>query len=135
MQAAGGMAGMAKAAYDGHFAVDPGTGEQLMMSLEQMREELDSVRASAGRLDRETPLGEMLEARAVSKLNQQVASGDEQSLLHVLEQFKTSLDQAIDAVRQGMANYQQVDTEMREAYERGLQERQQRRTGGGTVFV
>lgn len=130
-----GMGGMAAAAAAGHFAVDPDTGQQLMMSLGQMRDELDSVLASAKRLNRETPLGDLEEARAISELNRQVASGDQQSLVHVLQLFKTSLDQAYEAVRLGMANYQQIDAEMRDAYERGLRERQDRQQGGGTVFV
>jgi hypothetical protein len=120
-----GMAGMVQAAASGHFAVDPGTGEQLMMSLGQMLDKVDTVLNDARLLDRKTPLGDLPEALAISDLNQQVAVGDPHSVVTVLEQFKLSLQQAYDAVRQGMANYAQVDAEIAENYERGLEEQKQ----------
>jgi hypothetical protein len=133
----GGMAGMAHAAAQGQFAVDPDTGRQLLEPLSQMREAVDSALRMARRLDRPTPLGDLDEALAVSDLNRQVVAGDNQSLVHVLNQFRASLDQVHEAVRQGMANYEQVDNEMREAYERGLAEQRQadRVRGGGGGWV
>lgn len=125
-----GMAGMVQAAASGHFAVDPGTGRDLMMSLGQMLEEVDTVLEKAKDLDRRTPLGDLPEALAISDLNQRVAVGDPESLFPVLEQFRASLQQAYDAVRQGMTNYAQVDAEIAENYERGLAEqRRQERLG------
>lgn len=134
----GGMAGMAHAAAQGQFAVDPDTGRQLLEPLSHMRASVEAVLKTASRLDRPTPLGDLDEARAVSDLNRQVVAGDTQSLLHVLNQFKASLDQVHEAVRQGMANYEQVDNEMQETYRRGLTEQRQTdqvgRSGAGTVF-
>lgn len=116
------LAGMIQAAAAGHFAVDPGTGAELMRSLTQMREHLNVLLTDAHGLARATPLGDLPEALAVSDLNQQVAMGDAQSLIAVLQQFKLSLDQAHEAVRVGMANYEQVEAQLSEAYDRGLQE-------------
>jgi hypothetical protein len=122
----GGMAGMTHAAAQGHFAVDSATGAGLMRSLSQMIDHMNVLLRKARGLDRETPLGGLPEAQAVSDLNQLVAAGDLQSLMSVLRQFRTSLEQAHEAVRLGMANYEQVDAQMSEAYQRGLRER----TGG-----
>jgi hypothetical protein len=83
---------------------------------------MNELLGKARDLDRETPLGALPEAQAVSDLNQLVAAGDLQSLMPVLRQFHASLEQAQEAVRLGMANYEQVDARMREAYQRGLQE-------------
>lgn len=135
---AGSMSGMAKAAAAGHFAVDPATGRDLMLSLSQMLDKVDVVLRKARALDRKTPLGELPEAVAVSELNRQVAVGDGQSLVPVLEQFRSSLHQAHEAVRLGMANYEEVDTQMAENYQRGLAERKDLerewpRSVGGTV--
>jgi hypothetical protein len=116
-----GFGGMAYAAAQGHFAVDSETGAGLMRSLSQMLEHVNKLLSGARDLDRKTPLGALPEAQAVSDLNQLVAAGDLQSLLSVLEQFHTSLEQAQEAVRLGMANYEQVDARIREAYQRGLQ--------------
>jgi hypothetical protein len=125
-----GMAGMVQAAASGHFAVDPGTGEQLMMSLGQMLDEVDTVLEKAKYLDREVQLGDLPEARAVAKLNREVAAGDPQSLHDVLQQFKTSLQQAHEAVQRGMTNYAQVDAEIAANHDRGLQGPVGRRVGG-----
>jgi flagellar hook-basal body complex protein FliE len=131
-----GMAGMVQAAASGQFAVDQGTGQQLMMSLSQMLDDVDKVLRKAKELDRNVNLGTLPEAVAVSQLDRQVAAGDPQSLYEVLQQFKTSLEQAYEAVRQGMANYEQVETQIAEDYNRGLQERNNRRPPtGGTVYV
>lgn len=131
-----GMAGMIQAAASGQFAVDQGTGQQLMMSLSQMLDDVDKVLRKAKELDRNVNLGTMPEALAVSQLDRQVAAGDPQSLYEVLQQFKTSLEQAYEAVRQGMANYEQVETQIAEDYNRGLQERNSKRPPtGGTVYV
>jgi len=115
--------GMTYAAAQGHFAVDAATGAGLMRSLSQMRDHVDDVLAKTRELDRDTPLGGLPEAQAVSDLNRQVAAGDPQSLMAVLRQFRKSLEQAEEAVRLGMANYEQVDAQMSEAYRRGIQER------------
>ena len=117
------LAGMIQAAAAGHFAVDPGTGAELMRSLTQMREHLDTLLGNARDLDRETPLGDLPEALAVSGLNRQVAAGDPHSLYSVLKQFQDSLEQAHTAVQVGMANYEQVEAHLSETYNRGLQER------------
>jgi hypothetical protein len=117
------MAGFTAAAAAGHFAVDQATGQQLVQSLGQMRDQVDQLLLNARHLDRKVQLGELPEALAVSDLNRTVAAGDSQSLIAVLQQFKTSLEQAHQAVQLGMSNYEQVDAQIREAYERGLQER------------
>jgi len=119
----GGMAAMTYAATQGHFAVDAATGAGLMRSLSQMRDHLNVLLVDARKLDRKTPLGDLPEAHAVSDLNREVAAGDSQSLMSVLLQFRASLEQAHEAVRLGMANYEQVDAQMSEAYRRGIQER------------
>ena len=117
-----GMTGLTQAASAGHFAIDRETGTGLMRSLSQMRDHLDEVLADADGLARATPLGDLPEALVVSDLNQQVAAGDAQSLRSVLLQFRASLEQAHQAVQIGMVNYEQIDTEIAEAYERGHQE-------------
>lgn len=129
------LAGMIQAATAGHFAVDPGTGAELMRSLTQMREGLKTLRADAHQLDRETPLGDLPEAQAVSDLNRQVAAGDPQSLISVLLQFESSLEQAHAAVQLGMANYEQVEAQLRETYDRGLRERAENPATGSVLHA
>lgn len=118
---AGGLIGAAAA---GSFAVDKDTGEKLMMDLSTMRTQVDGLLQKAAYLDRQVRLGELPEAQAIAQLNARVASGSPQSVLAVLRQFRVSLDQAYEAVRQGMANYDQVESDTRQNFERGLQEQE-----------
>jgi hypothetical protein len=92
-----------------YFAVDRDTGTNMIRSLSQMQQDVDAMVVRLDRVDREVCLGELEEARAVSAINRMVASGGENSARAVLTQFRESLNAAIVAVQQGMANYQEVE--------------------------
>jgi hypothetical protein len=108
------------------FAVDLATGEQMIQSIGQMQTEVSAMLRRLNDVDRTVNLGDLQEAQAVAEFNQMVASGGAQSARAVLTQFSESLDQAVVALQQGMANYREVEaaTEQRQ---RELQEAEAQR--------
>lgn len=115
MAPTGGMAQMtpigslAAVAGSGGFAVDAVTGERMRLSINDMIDKLDGRMRDISRLTQQARLGSLPEAQAVAALDAQVASGDAQSLDHVLQAFRAALVQAEEAVRLGMANYAEVE--------------------------
>jgi len=125
-----GMAGLVGAAAAGQFAVDEASGEQMIFSIRQMRTQLNMVMLNLRRMTVEqTALGTLPEALHVAHQNELVLSGDQQSAAYVLAKFAEALEHAETAVRQGMANYSEVEA----AAERSFQqwEAQQHDRAGG----
>jgi hypothetical protein len=91
------------------FAVDFVTGQEMIRSIGQMQTDVTRMLSKLDTVDRRVSLGDLEEARAVASFNQMVASGDAQSARAVLEKFRESLNNAAAAVRQGMANYREVE--------------------------
>ena len=91
------------------FAVDFATGQEMIRSIGQMQTDVIDMISKLDRVDRRVSLGDLDEARAVASFNQMVAANGGQSARAVLEKFRESLDNATTAVRQGMANYREVE--------------------------
>jgi hypothetical protein len=91
------------------FAVDFATGQEMIRSIGQMQTDVGLVINKLRNVDRTVRLGDLDEAHAVARFNQMVASDGAQSARAVLEKFSESLDNAAAAVRQGMANYREVE--------------------------
>lgn len=109
MAQVGGIGALAQVASAGGFAIDTATGERMRMSINDMINKLDTRLRQITVLKQRAQLGSLPEAQAVAELDSRVASGDEQSLDHVLLAFRAALVQAEEAVRLGMANYAEVD--------------------------
>jgi len=91
------------------FAVDLATGQQMIHSIGQMQADVETMVNRLADVDRTVNLGDLEEARAVASFNQMVASDGSQSARVALEKFRESLNNAAEAVRQGMINYQEVE--------------------------
>lgn len=112
------MGGLVGAAVAGQFAVDHASGEQMILSISRMREQLNTVMRRLRVMTRaQTPLGTLPEAEHVARQNQLVAEGDQASAAYVLTLFAQELERAETAVRQGMANYAEVEAEAERSFE------------------
>jgi hypothetical protein len=127
MQEMAGMAGLVGAATAGQFAVDHASGEQMILSIGRMRTQLNDVMTKLRALTSEqTPLGTLPEAQHVARQNQLVAAGDQQSAAYVLARFAEALEHAETAVRQGMANYDEVEAAAERSFEQREAEKRER---------
>jgi hypothetical protein len=111
MQMAGGGGGFLQAAQQGMFAIDMDSGRNMVMSIQQMRDELDDRLTRIQDLKVKAKLGDLPEAHAIADLNVKVASGDHQSLEEALIGFRDALEEAQHALEIGMKNYKQVDAD------------------------
>lgn len=116
---AGGGGSFVGAAQQGMFAVDTASAGQMMMSIAQMREQLNDRLAQIHLLKVKAKLGDLPEAQAIADLDVQVASGDQQSLDFVLRRFVEALDEAQQALELGMRNYEQVEAQAEQGF-RGI---------------
>jgi cell fate (sporulation/competence/biofilm development) regulator YlbF (YheA/YmcA/DUF963 family) len=96
------------------FAVDLATGQEMIKSISQMQAGVNDVLQQLTGVDRVVNLGTLDEWRTIADFNRIVASDGDQSARAVLEQFRQSLDDAATAVRQGMANYAEVEASIEE---------------------
>jgi hypothetical protein len=119
MQRAGEGGTFLSAAQHGVFAIDPKAATQLMRSIEQIQESLDKRRRRFEYLKRQKiMLGDLAEARAIAKLDAQVASGDHQAADFVLERFAQALNHVHQAVESCVRRYEHDDEQAAQAFQR-----------------
>ncbi|MGH3811506.1 MAG: hypothetical protein ACRDUV_03475 [Pseudonocardiaceae bacterium] len=121
MQMAGGGGSFLGAAQQGMFAVDTASAGQMMMSIAQMREQLNDRLRRIQFLKTQALLGDLPEARAIADLDALVASGDQQSLEFALRRFAEALEEAHQALELGMRNYEQIEAQAEQGF-RGIGE-------------
>lgn len=97
------------AALGGGFAVNTAAAQQMLMSIGQMQLELTRRMKLIDQLVDQAKLGDLEEARFVSKLDTQVAAGGPESLDHAMRRFADALAEAHQAVQIGMKNYAEVE--------------------------
>jgi hypothetical protein len=97
---------MLSAANAGGFAISETAGRKLLDAIHQMQQTLGEYRSGLGTIDQEPQLGSSPGATVTKPFVRQVANGDQQSFIPVLEQFGQSLEQAADAIARAMRNYQ-----------------------------
>lgn len=119
MQPAGGGGSFLAAAQQGMFAIDTVAADQMMTSIEQIQESLNERLRRIYYLKRqEAMLGDLPEAQAIAKIDALVASGDPQSLEFVLQRFAEVLDDLHQAVQLGTRNYEQLDAQAAQGFQR-----------------
>lgn len=117
MQPAGG-GGFLAAAQQGMFAIDTVAADQMMTSIEQIRESLEERLRRIDYLKTQAMLGDLPEAQAIAKTDALVASGDPQSLDFVLRRFVEVLGDLHQAVQLGTRNYEQLDAQAAQGFQR-----------------
>ncbi|MGH3721523.1 MAG: hypothetical protein ACRDRI_22285 [Pseudonocardiaceae bacterium] len=118
MQTAAGDGTFLAAAQQGMFAVDTAAGEQLVMSIGQMREKLNEQLERVRFLMNSAKLGDFPEAHAIAICDARVAAGDPQSLEFVLQRFAEALQDAHQALEIGMRNYAEFETQAEQGFRR-----------------
>lgn len=118
MQPAGGGGSVLAAARQGMFAIDTVAADQMMRSIEQIRESLEERLRRIHDLKTQAMLGDLPEAQAIAKTDALVASGDPQSLDFVLRRFVEVLDDLHQAVQFGTRNYEQLDAQAAQDFQR-----------------
>lgn len=106
----------------GSFRVDTTTARAMMMSIGQVRQQLEDRLRRIAYLKRQAELGDLPEARRIAELDADVASGDHQALEYALQRFHEALDKAHQALEIGMRNYEQIEAQSKAAF---------RQAGGG----
>ncbi|MBV9142943.1 MAG: hypothetical protein JO115_18860 [Pseudonocardiales bacterium] len=106
-------------AQHGMFAIDPEAAAQLMRSIEQIQESLQQRLLQIQNLKRQKiMLGNLPEARAIAKLDAQVASGDHQSADIVLWRFAEALDHVYQAIGSCVQRYEHDDEQAAQDFQR-----------------
>ena len=118
MQLAGDDGTFLAAAQQGMFAIDPVAADQMMMSIEQIQENLDERLMRIHDLKTQAMLGDLHEARAIAKIDTSVAAGDPQSADFVLRRFAEVLNDLHQAVEICTRNYEQVDAQAAQDFRR-----------------
>ncbi|MGQ0778274.1 MAG: hypothetical protein ACT4NY_28350 [Pseudonocardiales bacterium] len=109
---AGGFGTFVGAAQQGKFSIDTNSAHEMIMSIGEIREQLNVQLAQIQRLKVRAKLGDLPEAQAIAKLDAEVAAGDDpQSLEYVMQLFKERLDEAHQALEIGMRNYEQIEAQ------------------------
>lgn len=119
MQPAGGGGSFLTSARQGMFAIDTVSADQMITSIGQIRESLVERLRRIEYVKRQEPmLGVLPEAQAIAKIDALVVSGDPQSLEFVLQHFLEVLDDLHQAVQLGTQNYEQLDEQAAQRFQR-----------------
>ncbi|MBM7773387.1 ribosomal 50S subunit-associated protein YjgA (DUF615 family) [Actinokineospora baliensis] len=102
------MGEFASAAARGGFAVNEHGGTALLKAIANLIEWIDEQQVELRLLTRVAQLGSSNNAEIMKPYLQQVAT-DDRGFITQLLQLRASLTQGEEAIRQAMANYQQVD--------------------------
>ena len=113
---AGGFGKFVGAAQQGKFSIDTNSAREMIMSIGEIRTQLNDHLRQIHRLKQQAMLGDLQEARAIAELDSQVAAGDHQSLDYVLRRFAEALDEAHQALEIGMRNYEQIEAQAEQGF-------------------
>lgn len=108
---AGGFSKFVGAAQQGKFSIDTNSAREMIMSIGQIREQLNKKLNEIYALKVQAKLGDLPEAQAIAKLDMEVAAGDPQSLENVMKLFRERLEEAHQALEIGMRNYEQIEAQ------------------------
>lgn len=103
------MQGIITAADKGEFTITPDAGDELIQIFEELEDWLQSRLNRIDIVKRDTPLGESPAGQAISGFNKEVAAGDDKSLEHLVTSMRRQAPKVIEAIRQGIATYQELD--------------------------
>jgi hypothetical protein len=93
----------------GGFAVNETGGQALLSAIREMRDWIDTEGRNLTILTQEPPLGSSHGAETMKPYVAEVAS-DNQGFVTMLQEFRTSLDDAERGIKAAMASYQETDT-------------------------
>lgn len=105
----GAMQNIISSAKAGQFQVSPEAGDELIKIFQEYDDYLQSRLGDMDIVTRDTPLGNSPAGKAMADFNKQVASGGEASFEQALQEGRTQTPKVIEAIKQGIALYQQVD--------------------------
>ncbi|MCT2585924.1 hypothetical protein [Actinophytocola gossypii] len=109
----GSIVGSAKSfanlASTGGFAVNETGGQALLAAIREMRDWIDAQGYGLNMLAQQPPLGSSHGAETMKPYVADVAS-DKQGFITMLQEFRTSLDDAERGIQAAMASYQETDT-------------------------
>ncbi|WP_258175160.1 hypothetical protein [Actinopolyspora mortivallis] len=103
------MRGLITAANKGEFTITPDAGNELITIFQELEDWLKQRVYDIQEIKRDTPLGHSPAGRAISDFNKQVASGDNESLEHLITSMRNQTPQVVEAIKKAMATYQQHD--------------------------
>ena len=109
MVAVAGVQQMRTAVQAGELVIDPATGERLQRALADHIDRVGTWKSTANELASPLPLGANWVGQAMAGKFAGRASGTDNSLGTVLDQYHTALTDAHDAVTQSMARYKVSD--------------------------
>lgn len=96
------------AALSGALKVDPHTGEATLKFLNDIRDLVDQLSRTAGRVTVATPLGGGF-GQEIGEFNQRLAAGGANSVREQLTTFRRELDRLTEAVTLSMRSYRTMD--------------------------
>jgi hypothetical protein len=98
----------------GKVMLDPATGEDLLRTLAEQIDQVDSWLERAGRLARPAPLGQNPVSDAMTSKFTGRAEGEYHSFVNILTAYRTVLTQTHESIGTALENYTATDEESRD---------------------
>lgn len=105
----GAMQNIISSASAGQFQVTPEAGDELIKIFQEYGDYLEKRLTDMDVVKNRTPLGNSPAGMAMADFNERVAVGDEDSFESMIQQGRELSPKVIDAIKKGIALYQQVD--------------------------
>ncbi|GAB3294479.1 hypothetical protein [Parasphingorhabdus pacifica] len=104
------MQGIIDSANKGQFQVTPEAGDELIKIFQEVEDFTLDMQTDLQTMKIRTPLGDSPGGQAMADFNQDVAAGsDGRSYEELINQLQERVPKVIDAIRKGIALYQEVD--------------------------
>ena len=114
------MVGLKQAAESGSFAISEEGAQAYLKAIESAQQDLRRMEAQLNRLRQETKLGTSPDGVAMARYNRESVEGGAGTtgIVPAIEQLRSALDEAREALRKAIENYREVDGSNASTYQR-----------------
>ncbi|WP_238598799.1 hypothetical protein [Saccharothrix sp. ALI-22-I] len=114
------MVGLKQAAESGSFAISEAGAQAYLKAIDDALSDLRKMDRQIGRLRQETKLGTSPDGTAMASYNQESVEGGggTTGIVPAIEQLRSALNEARDAMQKAIENYREVDSSNASTYQR-----------------
>jgi predicted nucleic acid-binding Zn-ribbon protein len=114
------MVGLKQAAESGSFAISEDGAQAYLKAIDAAQKDLRKLDREIARLGQETKLGTSPDGAAMARYNQESVEGGAGTtgIVPVIEQLRTALNEAREALQKAIENYREVDSSNASTYQR-----------------
>jgi hypothetical protein len=114
------MVGLKQAAESGSFAISQDGAQAYLKAIDSALQDLRKVDQELGLLRQDVKLGTSPDGTAMARYNKESAEGGAGTtgIVPAIEQLRTALDEARQAMQKAIENYREVDSSSASTYKR-----------------